>query len=484
MRTSSKFEIVLPRTPREAAPATTNETHALKPGTIARYAAGSLATGGFSTLPGLVLVYYLTDSLGVSALAAGATITIAKVWDVLIAPIMGGLSDRARKERGTRRGLMLIGAVGLPLTFLLTFSVPAGMSPLASGLWVFFAFTAAATFFSAFQVPYIALPAELTPSYTQRTRLLSWRVVILSLGILLFGAGGPEIRALFPERPLVGYFAMGMVSAAMLAIGLLLGSTVAPRDTSTAKGSLKLPKRLPRISFRDYRAGFTVIRQSQPFRALLATFVLQALVTGLMLAGAQYVATWILHDENAVSILFASLIAPAIIFSPLWKKLADRIGKERAFQIASIVFLLATLILGAVIWIPGWWIVAPVGLAGAAYAGMQTLPMAMLPDVINHHEASVATQSEGQTTPSAGIFGGMWTAGETGGMALGSTVLTIVLMITGYIQSSAGVSASQPDSAITGIALAFSLLPSLLMSLSLITLKHYRLTKADIEGSQ
>ena len=37
--------------------------------TVARYAVGSLGTGGFATLPGLVLVYYLTDSLGVAAIA-------------------------------------------------------------------------------------------------------------------------------------------------------------------------------------------------------------------------------------------------------------------------------------------------------------------------------------------------------------------------------------------------------------------------------
>ena len=35
--------------------------------TIARYAIGSLGTGGFATLPGLVLVYYLTNTLGVVA---------------------------------------------------------------------------------------------------------------------------------------------------------------------------------------------------------------------------------------------------------------------------------------------------------------------------------------------------------------------------------------------------------------------------------
>ena len=40
--------------------------------TIATYAIGSLGTGGFGTLPGLVLVFYLTDTLGIAALAASS----------------------------------------------------------------------------------------------------------------------------------------------------------------------------------------------------------------------------------------------------------------------------------------------------------------------------------------------------------------------------------------------------------------------------
>lgn len=380
---------------------------------------------------------------------------------------------------------MLVGTFGLPIMFILTFAVPTGFTPLAAGLWVFFAFTAAATFFSAFQVPYVALPAELTPSYTQRTRLLSWRVVVLSLGILLFGAGGPEIRAMFPENQPLRYLVMGIVSAILLFIGLYIGSTVAPRSTPTDTKLAERDQAKSSIGLGYYRRGFAVLRKSQPFRALLATFVLQGLVTGLMLAGAQYVAAWILHDEAAVSVILASLIAPAIIFSPVWKKVADRIGKERAFKFASIGFLVATLILAAMIWNPGWWIMLPVALAGASYAGMQTLPMAMLPDVISYHESQDRLESKGGASANgAGIFGGMWTAGETAGMALGSTVLAVVLMATGYVQSSAGATVSQPDSAIAGIAVAFSIVPAVLMGLSLVTLRRYRLTEADIEGSQ
>ena len=223
------------------------------------------------------------------------------------------------------------------------------------------------------------------------------------------------------------------------------------------------------FSLSHYREGVSALRESQPFRALLGTFVLQALATGMMLAGAQFVATWILRDEGAVTVLFASLIAPALLVAPVWQKVADRIGKERGFRIASMIFLLATLVMVAMLWAPGWWIAVPVGVAGAAYAGMQTLPMAMLPDVI---------ASEGKER--AGVFGGVWTAGETAGMALGSTVLTIVLALTGYLESTAGVSVEQPASAVVGIALSFSLIPALLMLASLAVLGRYRLRERDV----
>lgn len=455
----------------------------LSTATVARYAAGSLGTGGFATLPGLVLVYYLTDSLGVTALAAGAIVTLAKVWDVLIDPLIGGLSDRTRLRTGTRRGPMLLGAIGLPIAFALTFAVPAGTPPALAALWVLVAFVLAATCFSLFQVPYIALPAELTSGYRERTRLLTWRVIVLTLAILLFGAGGPELRGLFPEHPLIGYLVMAIIAGIVLSAGMLVATRVAPRSAPAPApaGAPGAPRPRGGRAALDgllvhYREGLAALRESQPFRALLGTFMLQGLATGLMLAGAQFVARWILGDEGAVTLLFVALIAPALLVSPLWRIIADRVGKERAFRLASVVFLLASVLLIGMTWAPGWWILVPVALAGAAYAGMQTLPMAMLPDVISHDRARGADR--------AGIFGGVWTAGETTGMALGSTVLTVVLALTGYVESTAGVRVEQPGSAVSGIALSFSFLPALLMLASLVVLARYRLREHDIDTAE
>ncbi|MBT2498912.1 MFS transporter [Agromyces sp. ISL-38] len=447
----------------------TAAVRSLPRGVVTRYAIGSIGTGGFATLPGLVLVFYLTDTLGVTALVAGLVVTAAKVWDVVIDPWIGERSDRALARTGTRRTWMLVGAVALPAGFVLTFAVPAGLAPAASGVWVFLAFLATATAFSLFQVPYIALPAELTPDYDARTRLLTWRVVVLSAAILLFGAGGPILRRSGGDDEYVGYLVMAVVAGLAIGAGLFVASFTAPRGVPAATGGGRRSIRA------GYVEGLGALRRSASFRALLAAFVLQGLATGMMLAGANYVAVWVLESEDALTFLFVALIAPAILCAPLWGRVARRIGKERGFAVASALFAIAALTLVGMLWAPGPWVYVPVAVAGAAYAGMQSLPMAMLPDVISH-------DARAHGIGRAGSFGGVWTAGETAGMALGATLLTIVLAATGYLESTGAADVVQSPTAVAGIVVSFSIVPAALVGASLLALRRYPLRRSDIEA--
>lgn len=449
----------------------------LRAGTVARDAMGSVGTGGFATLPGLVLVFYLTDTLGVAAIVAGVIVTAAKVWDVFVDPVIGAVSDRELATTGGRRRLMRTGALLLPLFFVLTFAVPPGLPTAARAAWVLVAFVLAATAFSLFQVPYMALPAELAGSYDERTRLLSARVVVLAAAILAFGGGAPALRGLGGDDERLGYLVMALAAGIVLGIGMLIASGAArgtpPPAVSSAR-SAETGRLSPAAVVRHYRDGITVLRESAAFRALLATFVLQALATGVMLAAAQYVATWVLHDTEAITPLFAALIAPALVCTPVWGRAARRYGKEGTFAVASALFGLAAGALAALAWAPGAWIYLAVGVCGAAYAGMQSLPMSMLPDVVAH-------DSRVRGTDRAGRFGGVWTAGETAGLALGTTVLTIALALTGYTESTGTEQVEQSAAAVLGIVASFSVVPALLIVASLLTLRRYPLRRADVD---
>ena len=74
---------------------------------------------------------------------------------------------------------------------------------------------------------------------------------------------------------------------------------------------------------------------------------------------------------------------------------------------------------------------------------------------------------------------GIWTAGETLGLALGPGIYAVVLAIGGYVFST-GQDAIQPDSAVTAIVVGVSVVPALLIAVSLFSLQRYQLTAEEV----
>jgi len=423
------------------------------------YASGGMATGSFGTVPGLLLLPYLTDSLGIGSAIAGLIVFLPKAWDVILNPITGRLSDRVSSAGRTRRPFLLWGGIALAVSFALLFSGPHAPEGLA-GAWVIVAFLMCATAYSAFQVPYVALPAELTDDYAERTRLLTWRVAILAFAILASGATAPLIRNAVGGA--AGYRAMAIFVAVLILAGAL-GAYAGTRGiltTAVASPAGSLPAQL----------GMTW--RVRDFRLLLITFVVQALAIGSMLAGVDYVARMALHNPDASSILFACFVGPALLVTPLWQRTAGRLGKKRGYLLSSLVLAGSAAGLLAAGTAPVLVVYALAAIAGIGYAGCQLFPLAMLPDTAAH-EARLSNENR------IGVFTGVWTAGETLGLALGPVIFALILSIDGYRSSTVG-GRAQPGSAITAITVGFSVLPALLIMISLVALRGYALTAQDL----
>jgi glycoside/pentoside/hexuronide:cation symporter, GPH family len=428
---------------------------ALSPRLRLGYASGGIATGAFGTVPGLLLLPYLTDSLGISALAAGLIVFLPKAWDVVLNPITGRVSDRFATARGTRRPFLLWGGIGLAVGFILLFSGPEAPPVLAGG-WVVVAFLLCATAYSVFQVPYVALPAELTGDYDERTRLITWRVAILAVAILLSGATAPLIR------DALGHAAMAIFVGALILIGTLgvyAGTRGVPAVTVPAPPGGLL-------------AQLSAAARVADFRRLLTTFGVQALAIGCLLAGVDYVARVVLGRSEASSVLFACFVGPALLVTPVWRRLADRLGKKRGYLLASLVLAVGCAGLALAGTLPLVVVYAMAAVTGIGYAGAQLFPLAMLPDTAAHDARQTGENR-------VGVFTGVWTAVETLGLAVGPAVFAAVLAVGGY-RSSTGEAVLQPESAFTAITVGFSVLPAALVLLSLLALRGYRLTKQEV----
>lgn len=428
------------------------------------YGTGSVATGAFGTVPGLMLLPYLTDSLGIAALWAGVIVLVPKAWDVVLNPVAGRISDRTEHPWGPRRPWLLRAGLALAVCFALVFAAPDVGSAAFQAGWVLVFFVLAATAYAFFQVPFVAMPAELTSSYDERTRLMTGRVVILALTILVAGASAPLIRDAVGGRD--GYRVMGVVMALVIALGALgvWAGTRGARTTvvEAAPGSL--------------RDQLRVVATARDFRLLLTTFVLQALATGCMLAGVDYLAGEVLASPGATTVLFVCFVAPALVLTPVWSAIGTRIGKQRAYLASSLVLAAGAAGATSAQHAPAAVVFATVGLVGVGYAGCQVFPIAMLPDL-----AAVDSRRTGRNR--AGVYTGVWTAGETLGLALGPGLFALFLSVGGYVSSSGG-RADQPDSALTAITLGFSVAPALLVLLSLAWLLRYRLDAAAVDAAE
>ncbi|MDX3687477.1 MFS transporter [Streptomyces sp. AK04-4c] len=421
------------------------------------YGLGSLCTGTFATVPGLILLYYLTNVLAVPAAVAGAAVFLPKAWDVLINPLVGAVSDRSRLRGGPRRPFLLLGACTLPPLFALIFAAPPLRGAPAAG-YVAVLFLLAATAYAVFQVPYVTMPAEMTEDPHERGRVLGWRVGFLGVAILLSGALAPAIAHADGDTP-ESYRLMGVAVALLLAVGMF-GAWVATRRAPAAVRSEAEP---------SLRAQLAAARSSRPFLHLAGMWTLQALAIGVMLAGVQYFATYTLGSAGAVTPLFACLIGPLVLFMPLWNRLARRKGVAYAQWCASLLYTAGAVLLaftGAAGPAVGY---AAVVLVGIAYAGLQLLPLTMLADTLAADAAITGRRR-------AATFTGLWTAAETLAFALGAGVFALVLAVTGFRSSDAAHHVEQPAAALTGITAGMSVLPAVLAAASLLLLCRYRVT--------
>ncbi|MGP0087336.1 MAG: MFS transporter [Steroidobacteraceae bacterium] len=436
------------------APATLAAT--LSRPTLLGFGLGSLATGIFSTTPGVLLVLFVTGTLAVPAGLAGVAVFLPKAWDVIADPLMGYLSDRTRSRFGRRRPYLLIGALAMSITYVFLFTVPVFESPLASFWYVTILFTLSATAYTVFAIPYVAMPAEMSEDSDERVRILSYRMTFAMAGAIVGSALAPWLVHVFGGGR-HGYARMSLIVGAVCAAAMLAAFFATRRVrlnewTSTPSG---LVQQL-----------LDTLRNSH-FRALALVYLVQILGIGTLIATAPYFAAHVLGaGEALVGAMLLVMMGVATLSIPLWNSLALRWGKKPSYYLA--IMLLATSMTGLGWLGPGSSLVplyALLGVAGLGFGAQQVLPFAMLTDVIHHDVAG----REGVTT-------GFWVASEKLGLALGPLVAGLILQLSGFREGPSSTTL-QPADAIVGIRLAFSLIPGLLLFASALLLTRCRTTQ-------
>ncbi|WP_347599254.1 MFS transporter [Acrocarpospora sp. B8E8] len=415
------------------------------------YAVGSFCTANFSAIPGLLLLIYMTNVLAVDPLLAGVVVFLPKAWDLIANTLIGQWSDRTVSRWGPRRPWMLAGTAVLPISFAIMFIGPP-LKGVPAAIFVGLVFLVAATGYALYEVPYKAMPAEMTHDYHERTALLQWRMVFIAIAIAMSGVLAPMLAG----DTIEGYRLMGIVFAVILLvamIGSFFGTANAPyTGQQDSEGSL--------------RAQLAAARESKPFLWLLGLCSAQTLAAGVMLAGAPYFAAYTVGDPKATTTLFAALVGPMLITMPLWVWLARVLDKRGAMILSGLLFMSGAILAIASPLLGPIYAHLCIVVVGVGYAGLQLLQFSMLADVIAY-DGQVSGKRRG------GVLTGLWTAVESAVAAFGATIYGAVLSIGGFLESDPANPVVQPDSAVTAVLIGLTVIPALIiLSGVLMTLKY------------
>ncbi len=416
----------------------------------AAYGAGSIAAASFVVTPQLLLLFFLTETLAVPPAWAGLAVLLPKAWEFIFDPTVGLLSDRARLKSGRRWPWLLAGACLFPPSFALLFAPPLLDDWRLTLAWVTVSFLLCTSAYSIFAIPFVTLPGEVSDDPAVRTRVVAWRMAFVGVGVLTAGGLAPLlVETSGGGRE--GFARMGLAIA-------LLGGLVMLAAGLAARG------------FRQVKPA-PVARTQHPLRHLLGnrtyrwlwiSYLVQMISIAVSAALLPYAVQHVMKAPSSmVSVLFVAMTAGSILTMPVWVKIRGRLGAMRAYLLASVVCAAGSAALFSVVTGNGVLACLAALAFGIGQAGQQLLPLSLLPS---------ATEAEDKAAGAryAGLFAGIWVAGEKLGMALGGALAALMLGLVGYVEG--GV--AQAAAAVAAIPWLFAIIPGLILLASLLPLRH------------
>ena len=360
--------------------------------------------GGFIPIALFNCVGQLTQlmgniSLGISAFAMGCIMIFPRLWDAVSDPFIGHLSDNCRSRWGRRRPFILIGGIGVALSFAALWWVPQGddinqyyqMGCVLFGLLIFY------TCCTIFEIPHGALGMEMSTDPHERTRLFSAKSFLGNLAAM----GTPWLFALATMDLFKG--STGNEIDGMRNVSLIITAILIPMSIwwffSLKEPSFKVVQKQEKTPFwQDMKHTAT----NKTFLGL--TVIIFTLAMGFNFVGifGYYISIYYLYggDKVAAAPLLGvggtvwAITGLLAVFPLNW--ISVRIGKKLTLSIAIGLMCLAQ-ITKIFCYNPQhpYLVLIPTVLLSAGMLFFFTLGSSMVGDVCDEDDLNTGTRSEG-----------------------------------------------------------------------------------------
>jgi len=471
-------------------PATTAAAHAARSnklglGALGVYGSGALVENLTTTVIGSLLLFYLTIVCGLSGAEAGAALGLTLVVDSVIDPVVGSLSDNSRSRHGRRHPFMLASILPLVVTFGLLFSVPHGLSGPALFGYALAILLALRVAISFFYVPYMALGAELTDDYAERSTVVAGRVLFTVIGglaaaFLIWGVflkgNGRTVAA--------AYSPMAWTFGGILAAGALLSTL----GTLGARGRLHAAPAGRRFGVAQLLGEVVEVLRNRSFLSLF--FPCLILFTALGAAGSLTLhANTFFWKLSSPQILLLSVLLPVGAFGGIFlaSGLAGVIEKRTAAMLGLVLLGLGQAgpvmlrLSGLIPESDGIWALCVAVVLAGFGASLSTIAFqSMMADATDEHEHLFGARREGL------YFAGI-TLSAKASSGLGAFVGGMTLDLIGFPHGGVGNAAALahiPAETIRNLGIAYGPGAAIFTAIAIAVLLTYKLSKADVARIQ
>jgi GPH family glycoside/pentoside/hexuronide:cation symporter len=381
------------------------------------WALGSAGTLVVFYTQALLLLYFLTAVVGLQPAVAGTLIFFGKIFDALLAPIVGGLTDRARTRWGRRRPFLFAAAFASAAGLVYTFNPPS-----ESPVVIFVGLAIISVGYSLFNIPYLAMTAEMTDSPHERTSLMSWRIFFVGIGTLVATSLLPLI-AKSGGGGRHGYALVGVAAGSIVFATMLLCFVFTRNARATASGGE--PYTLATM--------LRAVGQNKPFAYLLLAKLLQLVGVAATSASMLFFFKDVIGGGESVLALWGGAANIVSMLAMLfWPALGRRYGKLPVYALSCAGYAVVGLS----------WLLAGPGeslalvmarsvVSGICIGGFLLMGQSLIPDAISDDFVRTGLRREG-------VFSAAYSVVEKVSSALGAMLVGFVFQAFGYAPDGPG----------------------------------------------
>ena len=142
------------------------------------YGSGDIAGNCVYALLTAFMMFYLTETVGLSMGIVGTLIAVSKIFDGVSDFFFGRMIDKTKTKMGKARPWMLWPYIGCSIALIACFAVPLSWGETAQYVFFFISYTLLnAVFFTANNIAYASLTALITKNTNERVQLGSFRFI-------------------------------------------------------------------------------------------------------------------------------------------------------------------------------------------------------------------------------------------------------------------------------------------------------------------